>query len=81
MGVGGESVPARVQPKRGSAWHREIKSHIGGLLRKVHYYKIQDSKLELFTVSVESTYFVEELDVEISKWRDSHCKLFSQSNL
>ena len=40
VGVCGESVPARVQPKRGSAWHREIKSHIGGLLRKVHYYKI-----------------------------------------
>ena len=42
VGVCGESVPARVQPKRGSAWHREIKSHIGGLLRKVHYYKIQE---------------------------------------
>jgi hypothetical protein len=56
VGVGGEGVPARVQPKRGAARYREVKSHIGGL-------------------------FVEELDVEISKWRDRHCKLFSQSNL
>ena len=34
VGVGGEGVPARVQPKRGAAWYREVKSHIGGLLRK-----------------------------------------------
>ena len=26
-------------------------------------------------------YFVEELDVEVSKWRDGHCKLFTQSHL
>ena len=26
-------------------------------------------------------YFVEELDVEVSKWRDGHCKFFSQSHL
>ena len=75
VGVRGESVPARVQPKRGAARYGEVKRHIGGLLKKSQL--LQDSSM----FSLGSAHFVEELDVQISKWRDRHCKLFSQSNL
>ena len=85
-----KGVPTCVQPKGRSPRHREVESYVGGLLRWTRYIMNLSlgTKLDIYVqhiyriwLSYLIAYFVEELDVEVSKWRDGHCKLFTQSHL